>query len=439
MNLFEKNSIKRDVIKISIVMPIHNTPEYALRESLDSILTQEFTCFEVICVDDGSSVKETIETLNEYKIKDNRIQVIRLEKSIGCGGARNVGIKLIRGKYTIFLDSDDYFPPDYLQKLYRLIEKEATDVCVTGFSIFNELGNGKNIKNVKRLNRTYQSYIDSGDLLIECTLSACNKLVRTNFLKEENINFITTETDDDVLYGAMVLLCTKNISILRNYEGFLYRFDTDYQLSSHMNPLDLLTGIKKVKNELIKRNKSSIDSERLLISYLICTGIMEMGFCKNEDNNLTFYNKMMDILKRIDCGILEKRMALYKKKWVSLPYESKWYELIGNYKAQFNYYRDELVIALNSLREPRVIWGLGKRGKALERFAYENNIRIYSVCDQENVDCGKTDEEGNMILNTDDVLKMQNVSIIATNNRISTDLKNIYGIKTFPLEKYCDL
>lgn len=425
--------------EVSIVMAVRDTPEYALRESLDSIFLQEFRNFELICVDDGSLNEPTRRTLSIYEKQDNRMRVIWLKKSVGAGAAKNVGLREVKGKYIISLDSDDYFPPTYIKELYERIVKDGADVCVTGFSVFNEDGEKKEITSVHKLDRDYSSYLEKGDFLIEGTLSACNKMVLADYIKSENIGFITTETDDDVLYGALVLLCTNNISIINDADGFLYRFNTTYQLSSHMNPLDLLTGIINVENELLKRDKYSTSAEKMLSTYLIHTGLMEMDFCKCLEYNRNFYKKTSTYLKGKNMNVLVGQTRLYGNNWITLAFDSKWFEQIGQYETQLENNREKVVGLLNNTSGKLIVWGMGKRGKAFESFAKKNAIEIYAVCDQSNSKCGELDDYNNIILNTNEVLRLDDVIIIATNNQISYDIKERYGIDSVSIETYCGI
>lgn len=103
-----ENEEKMNKIKISIIVPVHNTGVY-LEESLESIFTQSFQEFEVICVDDASSDKLTREILHRYQCIYENMRVIWLEENIGAGEARNIGFDEAKGEYVIFLDADDVF------------------------------------------------------------------------------------------------------------------------------------------------------------------------------------------------------------------------------------------------------------------------------------------------------------------------------------------
>ncbi len=111
--------------EISIIVPIYNVEEY-LSDCLDSILSQTFQNYEVICVDDGSTDK-CGQIADKYALKDKRITVIHQEnKGVSC--ARNVGIEKAAGKYITFCDSDDYLHCDFLKIMHELITKHDVDM-----------------------------------------------------------------------------------------------------------------------------------------------------------------------------------------------------------------------------------------------------------------------------------------------------------------------
>lgn len=101
---------------ISVVIPLYNKA-LSIQNTLDSVLSQTYTNFEIIVVDDGStdeSVKRVLE------IKDTRIRLIQKENG-GVSSARNEGILEAKGKYIAFLDGDDLWHPMYLETLHQLI------------------------------------------------------------------------------------------------------------------------------------------------------------------------------------------------------------------------------------------------------------------------------------------------------------------------------
>lgn len=105
---------------VSVVIPMYNVEQF-IDQSLNSVLEQTFTDFEVICVDDGSS-DHTFFKVNAYK--DERIRIV-MQDNRGLAGARNTGINAARGKYVAFLDADDYWAPNKLETHVEHLENNC--------------------------------------------------------------------------------------------------------------------------------------------------------------------------------------------------------------------------------------------------------------------------------------------------------------------------
>jgi len=99
-----------------------------LRECLDGLVNQTLKDIEIICVDDGST-DNTPFILQEYAVNDERVRFIQQPNS-GAGIARNYGRTFASGDYIIFLDSDDIYEPDMLEKLYHIAVKDNLDIAV---------------------------------------------------------------------------------------------------------------------------------------------------------------------------------------------------------------------------------------------------------------------------------------------------------------------
>lgn len=96
---------------ISIIVPIHNTESY-IDECIKSILTQKFTDFELLLIDDGSTDSSLLRC-NEFAAQDKRIRILSQPQS-GVSAARNKGIEVAQGEWICFIDSDDQVEPNYL-------------------------------------------------------------------------------------------------------------------------------------------------------------------------------------------------------------------------------------------------------------------------------------------------------------------------------------
>lgn len=120
---------------ISIIVPVYNVEPY-LEQCIDSILNQSFRDFELILVDDGSPDR-CGEICDRYAAADDRIRVIH-QKNGGVSAARNAGMEVSKGKYIVFVDSDDMVHPLYLEHLYKAIQKHNADISMCWFSRFEK-------------------------------------------------------------------------------------------------------------------------------------------------------------------------------------------------------------------------------------------------------------------------------------------------------------
>lgn len=127
--------------KLSFIVPVYNVEQY-LRKCVFSLVHQDFKNYEVILVDDGSAdgSSEICDELSET-ISDERfaIRVIHQENG-GLSAARNAGLKVAKGEYVCFVDSDDYWEENVLGGLMKQVEREDLDVLRFDYQNVNESG-----------------------------------------------------------------------------------------------------------------------------------------------------------------------------------------------------------------------------------------------------------------------------------------------------------
>ncbi|MCV9884745.1 teichuronic acid biosynthesis protein TuaG [Metabacillus halosaccharovorans] len=127
---------------VSIVTPSYNSSKY-IEETVQSVKEQTFTNWEMIIVDDCSK-DDTREILNKLSKEDSRIKVILLQTNSGAAVARNTAIEAARGKYIAFLDSDDLWLPQKLEKQLKFMEKNDIIFSFTKYDVMDEDGNNLN-------------------------------------------------------------------------------------------------------------------------------------------------------------------------------------------------------------------------------------------------------------------------------------------------------
>lgn len=115
---------------VSIIVPIYNAEQY-LRRCVDSILNQEYTDFELLLVNDGST-DASGDICEEYGDRDPRVIVIQKENT-GVSDSRNRALDRAQGKYLQFLDSDDWITPDATRLFVRAAEEYGCDMVISDF------------------------------------------------------------------------------------------------------------------------------------------------------------------------------------------------------------------------------------------------------------------------------------------------------------------
>lgn len=220
--------------KISVVMPIYNTEEY-LNESISAVLDQTFRDFELILVNDGST-DNSLKIMEDFARKDKRIKIVNLPKNGGAGNARNEGIRYIRGKYTIFTDSDDRMYPQMLEKLYNYAQYNNLDITICLSEVFHVPENtfvpyeivdektGLNYRLLLQKRLNVFSYKDiPNEFLLSIRKYVWNKLIKTSLIKDNDLQFDNIAHHNDSYFITMALVSAKRIGYITD-RLYLYRY-----------------------------------------------------------------------------------------------------------------------------------------------------------------------------------------------------------------------
>lgn len=114
----------------SIIIPVYNGEMY-LEKCITSVLAQTYTALDIIIINDGST-DHTADICMKYSQRDKRIRYID-KKNGGVTSARKAGINVAKGKYTLFVDADDWIPDNAVERMIRTAEENETDFVTCGF------------------------------------------------------------------------------------------------------------------------------------------------------------------------------------------------------------------------------------------------------------------------------------------------------------------
>ncbi len=208
--------------KVSVIIPVYNVEKY-LRQCLDSVINQTLKDIEIICIEDGSQ-DSSPEILNEYAKNDGRL-IIYAQKNSGTAVSRNQGLKLAKGKYIQFLDSDDYLIEDGLECFYNLAEEQNLNVIKSNF-YFDKNGDITKSRFVYKNENQKQSFRGIFNYKLDSNnYYPWNVFVRKQVLDENNIRFLETVCYEDTLFNMELFICDIQNCISLNEYKYVYRFN----------------------------------------------------------------------------------------------------------------------------------------------------------------------------------------------------------------------
>lgn len=180
--------------KVSIIIPVYNGEKY-LKKCLDSVCNQTLQDIEIIILNDAST-DHSLDIIRNYEKFDSRIKVVNMDKNLGPGALRNLGINLANGEYIGFVDNDDFIEPDMYEQLYKKIIENDVDIALCSFFVEKSgldyvkrlIKNDKNIDGYKIIEPR-----KNPNFLCDTSVVCWNKLYRHNFIERfcfpENLKF----------------------------------------------------------------------------------------------------------------------------------------------------------------------------------------------------------------------------------------------------------
>lgn len=282
----EQRELEPDKICVSVIIPMYNAEKY-LRECLDLLLRQTLKSIEIICVNDGST-DNTGTILREYAAKDDRVQVLNQENQ-GAGIARNNGMKAALGEYFLFLDADDIFHEKLCEEAYYKAKYDMADIVLFQAYRYNVQSCEKEEMNwVLRENLLPKgipfSVKDTNQKIYQIT-TACpwSKMFRSEFVKEQGLQFQNTKNANDVFFVRTALAVAKRITVTKK-RLVTYRFNdgSNTQSGKAKAPIEFYKAFKALKEELLKRGIYA-EVEQSYVNMVLTESLFNLRTAGNEE------------------------------------------------------------------------------------------------------------------------------------------------------------
>lgn len=257
--------------KISVIVPVYNVEKY-LRKCFDSLVNQTLKDIEIIIINDGSP-DNSKEIIDEYAKKYPKMIKALHKENGGLGDARNDGVKMSKGEYIAFVDSDDFVEIDMFEKLYSQAIKDKADLVICGYNVYNE--------DYKLLYST-PSIDDSvsDNRMINIVLgdnAVWNRLYKRELIVDNKMKFRTRVWYEDIDYKINVLLHSKKISTIKDgLYNYLVRQGSIMNNSNIEKNLEILAAFDQILEycKLAKKTKKySAEIEYLAIQHILIAGI----------------------------------------------------------------------------------------------------------------------------------------------------------------------
>lgn len=201
---------------ISIIVPTYNVSKY-LGDCLESILSQDYKDFEVLCVNDGST-DNSVDIVKKFEKLDKRFKLLQ-QSNCGVSVARNLGLEYAMGEYICFVDADDMIAPDFLSVLYESSKEGHFTVC--SYTKDPELLGSPHSKIMRFTNRQFI------DKIVDEAIEHPNlwaMMFKSAIIKKYNIQFYPgCVRNEDTEFYMKYLVHENHEVVLTDYKGYLYR------------------------------------------------------------------------------------------------------------------------------------------------------------------------------------------------------------------------
>ena len=291
--------------KVSIIIPVYNTEKY-LTQCLSSALNQTLKEIEIIVVNDASTDR-SLNIIQEFKKKDNRIQLINFEKNKGNGIGRNTALNKAKGNYILFLDSDDWLENKAAEVCYIQAEKRKYELLLLSYNeIENQSRNRTKLKSYSPPDLNLHdphcfSYFLTNSLGFGTT--PWNYFYNRKLLIDNHIYFSEGVYYEDLCFVAKTVYYAKRLGIINDFPVYNYRLLREGSITSKLTKKKIIDLYKVhifLKEFLIKKGAFQKYEKEYLVRFLrMCIEYSFRGYLlmKKEEKDRELKEFMNDIRK----------------------------------------------------------------------------------------------------------------------------------------------
>ena len=211
---------------ISIIMPVHNSEKY-LNDTIESVIRQTYKKWELVIINDGST--DSSESICKKYCKEDKRIILYNKNNEGVSKARNYGLEKAKGKYIMFLDSDDLYQNNMIEKMYQKMKEEDVDIVKANYKIKNKDG----------------IIVENHEIIKE-------KKYKKEDIKTELLDFFLTEKQHCYIWA---LLLKKDLIEKFNEKLFIFE-DFDFYLNNFLK----VSSVYVMQETLYIYNKDNINS-----------------------------------------------------------------------------------------------------------------------------------------------------------------------------------
>ena len=213
----------------SILIPAYNTGN-KIDRCLQSIFNQSYQDYEIVIVNDGSR-DDTEDVIYKHIKKHPNVKIVfHTQENAGAGAARNKAMSLSSGLYTAFIDSDDYWDSDFLQKTYDVIQTDQSDLVFIDIIRETELGKFIRYERMSTFSNMSKDRMIRAQLTGNMPWGGVRKIIKTSIIKEHNLQYAPIKVGEESIFSFQALYNAKIISFQK--DSYYHYVDSVNSLTS---------------------------------------------------------------------------------------------------------------------------------------------------------------------------------------------------------------